>query len=179
MKIKNYVVSFSILLFTMSCNKGDNEIEINPLNRFSYEGKVYQTPHMGIVTTGEVSNGVYEHELILLSGNHTFIKVSDSQYDIKGDEGPIVNFKIHTSESEFIPTGTYSLLENQTNKLHKASTVLRYTTPGSFKSFIILKDGYVDISEVDGKIEVNYLFFESSSNQLTGFFITDLDTWMK
>lgn len=177
MQIKNYCISLLVLCLLLSCKKDDEQIEINPLNRFSYQGQVYQTPQMGVVSTGEVSDGTFEFELILLSENLRFTKVNESQYNITGSEGPIINFKIHTTEQNFIPVGKYSFSEEQNNRLFRASAVLKYTPPGSFENFILLKDGQIEISETGENIEVNYAFFNSTSSMLTGYFITDINSW--
>lgn len=167
------------LLFTMaatatltSCNKDtvapDSEVFVG----FHYDGTSYLTPQLKIEALGEVSTGLYEYDILLLSEGIT------TEQSVSGEKGYFLQMKIISTNTEILNTGVYEFSDlDEDGAFKEGLAVLDFETPATYAQVIPIVGGGLSVIEMKDKIEVKYTLDTSDGKQITGHYTDFLDRW--
>ncbi|GAB3335464.1 hypothetical protein GCM10027429_17770 [Marivirga atlantica] len=172
--MKNLILLFVIAAVAtlFSCNKDTIAPESEVFVGFQYDGVSYLTPQLKIEALGEVSPGLYEYDIILLSEGITI------EQSVEGEKGYFLQMKVNSTHAEILNTGVYEFSEtDQDGAFKEGLAVLDFETPATFGQVIQIVEGGLSVTEMHGKIEVMYTLETVDGKQITGLYTDFLDRW--
>ncbi|MEY1640382.1 hypothetical protein [Tenuifilum osseticum] len=157
---KFFILSLVVLVanvFFTSCSKDEDTIK----QAFKYNGKTYKIDKGYYVPYGEVSTGVYNIDLILVSN------------EVEGDTetGNAVYFEIFTNNEEQLPVGTYTFNQSEDAFTFDIGRFyLNYDFSSSSGTIVNVKSGTVKIEKSGTTYKISIDCVSTSDLKIEGSF---------